>query len=1010
MLDRQERQGPDLGKDPRAPRPGCPQRPSPWIALVGVALVTVLASGSAQAGLSPGSDETEELLEKQTELIVSRTYERLTRLSVGSAQPIEVEAFSFEHTSFPRAAAVRFDELIDTDVDIALVPSISTLKDGWGRRVAVVQFQEVPPEQLPGLQLTIQEALQTEGLGGESADEIRLASRYSVKMIVGTQVHTYTAAAIWRTKDSTEEDQDYEVYLIDPAIPGLAQLSRLSLPSLDSTDPMIGGSTAIEPPYLEDSVEGGSTGQLRTCQAREVSRFHAQDLGSIGTEDHIAGSHGTRGTARVSCSCDTSCFSTAETFHEGFQAYENSFNLPLRFHIVSENAVDTTRSNFDGDVRPAQGIIAAGAGAIRCLTAFCSGFSVGVSIDNLGGVSLSFSDDADPFWQRTFEGVRDCFPCESSGPSDLSGRLQMAPLSDIGCSATVTAEVEGLASGARLYGSATDTESEFTFSGSGSLPNGETFRVTTEQFPPVDCLPGVTPPALECRVHTPSGLGQIVNGRPIPGIVVRCQCSGGNLESSGSCETDCLFCAVPDLDDRCMLAPESCATQPSGGICEYHLTFDRVPDSSHLLTFSHGWIKCRANRLDLDGSEESTADLFGPDNGSEEWTQDSFEIPPFQAPWQAEAPILYVRNPVPDGIVPSNLVVDGVARDDRWGVDEILFWIDGQSVEPSSLQMNAPDYETCLELPAAACDSNSAFHASFPTLDLSRGRHTLEIVAMSDRPGLRIPTYGKVEFIYGQACTDHLPPAIGLLQPLPGATVSGLVSLEAEAVDERGVDFVDFYVDGAWRATVHEQPWTWNWDSRLEESGPHTLRALAVDHCGNRRFSAPAGVEVSNSSTRVVLTPIADAWSNQTSPNENFGHYNFLRVRTIDGGVGRHAYMKFSVPDLPGPILSATLRLRTQDQDVERFGMWTMVDNTWQEGTLTWNNAPLDHTGPVPGAQDLLLEANQWHEIDVTSVLPDGNRLITFGMASGRDQGERDLWSRESAFPPELVLVVGAAP
>jgi hypothetical protein len=61
-----------------------------------------------------------------------------------------------------------------------------------------------------------------------------------------------------------------------------------------------------------------------------------------------------------------------------------------------------------------------------------------------------------------------------------------------------------------------------------------------------------------------------------------------------------------------------------------------------------------------------------------------------------------------------------------------------------------------------------------------------------------------------------------------GQTVTGLVPLTADA---RGATSVDFLVDGTVRATVDAAPYTWGWDTSLEENGRHvlTVRAVAAD-------------------------------------------------------------------------------------------------------------------------------------------------------------------------------------
>jgi hypothetical protein len=73
------------------------------------------------------------------------------------------------------------------------------------------------------------------------------------------------------------------------------------------------------------------------------------------------------------------------------------------------------------------------------------------------------------------------------------------------------------------------------------------------------------------------------------------------------------------------------------------------------------------------------------------------------------------------------------------------------------------------------------------------------------------------------------PPALDVTLPglTLGQTVTGLVPLTAAPAGEP-VARVDFLVDGVVRASVAQAPYTWGWDTALEENGRHLLTARAV--------------------------------------------------------------------------------------------------------------------------------------------------------------------------------------
>src|SRR4051812_525650 len=93
---------------------------------------------------------------------------------------------------------------------------------------------------------------------------------------------------------------------------------------------------------------------------------------------------------------------------------------------------------------------------------------------------------------------------------------------------------------------------------------------------------------------------------------------------------------------------------------------------------------------------------------------------------------------------------------------------------------------------------------------------------------------------------DVTPPVAALSAPLPGAAVSGAISLSANASDDVGVSSVDFTVDGAVVATARGEPYTVTWQTGTVWNGSHQLAAIARDEAGNAGASSPVEVAVGN--------------------------------------------------------------------------------------------------------------------------------------------------------------------
>lgn len=80
---------------------------------------------------------------------------------------------------------------------------------------------------------------------------------------------------------------------------------------------------------------------------------------------------------------------------------------------------------------------------------------------------------------------------------------------------------------------------------------------------------------------------------------------------------------------------------------------------------------------------------------------------------------------------------------------------------------------------------------------------------------------------------DNTPPTVSLTAPANNATVSGQVTVSANASDNIGVASLAFVLDGKIVTTLSAAPYTTNLDSTQIANGAHTLSAVAADFKGN---------------------------------------------------------------------------------------------------------------------------------------------------------------------------------
>ena len=93
---------------------------------------------------------------------------------------------------------------------------------------------------------------------------------------------------------------------------------------------------------------------------------------------------------------------------------------------------------------------------------------------------------------------------------------------------------------------------------------------------------------------------------------------------------------------------------------------------------------------------------------------------------------------------------------------------------------------------------------------------------------------------------DTTPPTTALTAPAAGATVSGTVSVTANASDNVAVTQVQFLVDGVVASTDTTAPYSFSWNTTTVANGNHTLQSRASDAASNVGLSAVRTVTVNN--------------------------------------------------------------------------------------------------------------------------------------------------------------------
>lgn len=90
-------------------------------------------------------------------------------------------------------------------------------------------------------------------------------------------------------------------------------------------------------------------------------------------------------------------------------------------------------------------------------------------------------------------------------------------------------------------------------------------------------------------------------------------------------------------------------------------------------------------------------------------------------------------------------------------------------------------------------------------------------------------------------------PVVLIMTPAPGATLSGIATVSANAISGRGAPVVQFLLDGADLAPpLSTAPYTFSWNTALAGDGRHALAAVARDSSGGAATSPIVLVTVDN--------------------------------------------------------------------------------------------------------------------------------------------------------------------
>ncbi len=197
-------------------------------------------------------------------------------------------------------------------------------------------------------------------------------------------------------------------------------------------------------------------------------------------------------------------------------------------------------------------------------------------------------------------------------------------------------------------------------------------------------------------------------------------------------------------------------------------------------------------------------------------------------PVDTTAPSVMVTFPSSGSTVSGTITVTASASDDGY-VAGVQFQLDGAPLGPEV--------------------TTAPYSVSWNTATATDGGHTLTAVARdgAGNTATSAPISVNVSNGAAPAGPDTTPPTVVITYPSSGSTVSGTITVTANASDDVRVAGVQFQLDGApLGAEATTQPYSAKWYTTMVSNGSHTLTAVASDAAGNTATSSPVSVIVSN--------------------------------------------------------------------------------------------------------------------------------------------------------------------
>ena len=229
-------------------------------------------------------------------------------------------------------------------------------------------------------------------------------------------------------------------------------------------------------------------------------------------------------------------------------------------------------------------------------------------------------------------------------------------------------------------------------------------------------------------------------------------------------------------------------------------------------------------------------------------------------------PTVSISSPI-SGTTVSGVITLSATATDNIGVVGVQFKVDGTN--------------------SGVEDTTSPYSISLNTTALTNGSHIITAVAR-DAAGNSTTSLGSTVTV-SNIIIDPTAPIVSITAPSNGVTVSGTITISANASDNIGVVGVQFKVNGSnYGPEDTAYPYSVSFDTTVFSNGSYALTALARDAANNQTTSTAVTVTISNSIGKIgnfKIMALGDSITGTTC------YQPFVMVDLKNGGYTNWSYV-----------------------------------------------------------------------------------------------------------------------